>query len=99
MSIPSLFPYLNATYPGFWSDPEERGAGQATGDHDGPMRRRVVEIWAKLQELIYTDMPYIKFGTEASFRGRRAKGVTGIAPRGRRTRPLFFNVAPPAEVR
>jgi peptide/nickel transport system substrate-binding protein len=88
---PVVIPYLNATYPGFWDDPTKKElVNQLATTIDTKAR---VAIWAKIQELIYAQMPYIKFGTEASFEAAR-KGVTGITDSPANTE-VFYNVAPP----
>ena len=90
---PVVIPYLNATYPGFWSDPkkEELVKQLATTTETGAR----VAIWKQIQELIYADMPYIKYGTEAAFEALR-KGVKGVSDSPANA-AVFFNVAPPAK--
>jgi peptide/nickel transport system substrate-binding protein len=88
---PVVIPYLNKTYPGFWSDPKKEELVKklaATTD----LKARVA-IWADIQKLIYDQMPYLKYGIESGLSGER-KGVVGLA-----TTPVstadFYNVAPP----
>jgi peptide/nickel transport system substrate-binding protein len=88
---PVVIPYLNSTYPGFWDDPRKNELVKALATTADLEAR--VEIWKKLQELIYQETPYIKYGTEAAFEAAR-KGVTGISTSPANT-PVFFNVAPP----
>ena len=88
---PVVIPYLNASYPGFWSDAGKTDlVTKLAATTDSAAR---VELWHKIQERIYADMPFIKFGTEGAFSGLR-KGVTG-----KTTSPaasdFYFNVAPP----
>jgi peptide/nickel transport system substrate-binding protein len=90
---PVVIPYLNATYPGFWSDPRKQELVKALATTTDTKAR--VAIWAQIQQLIYADMPYIKFGTEAAFEALR-KGVTGVTDSPANSQ-VFFNVAPPAK--
>jgi peptide/nickel transport system substrate-binding protein len=90
---PVVIPYLNASYPGFWSDPRKEELVKKLATETDPKAR--VEIWKQIQTLIYEQTPYIKFGTEASFEALR-KGVTGITD-SPAIGQAFFNVAPPAK--
>ena len=88
---PVVIPYLNQTYPGFWSDPAKEALVQKLAATTDAKAR--VAIWTELQVMIYQQMPYIKFGTESALAGER-KGTVGLA-----TSPVatedFYNVAPP----
>ena len=90
---PVVIPYLNATYPGFWNDPRKEELVKKLATTIDQKAR--VAIWAQIHELIYADMPYIKFGTEAAFEALR-KGVTGVSDSPANS-AVFFNVAPPAK--
>ena len=90
---PVVIPYLNASYPGFWNDPRKQDlVKQLATTTDAKAR---IEIWGRIQELIYAETPYIKFGTEAAFEATR-KGVTGITDSPANS-AIFVNVAPPAK--
>ena len=90
---PVVIPYLNASYPGFWSDPrKEELVKKLAIETDAKAR---VEIWKQIQTLIYQEIPYIKFGTEASFEAL-GKGVTGVTD-SPAIGQAFFNVAPHAK--
>jgi peptide/nickel transport system substrate-binding protein len=90
---PVVIPYLNASYPGFWSDPRKEELVKRLATETNSQAR--VEIWKQIQSLIYDETPYIKFGTEASFEALR-KGVTGVTD-SPAIGQAFFNVAPPAK--
>jgi peptide/nickel transport system substrate-binding protein len=90
---PVVIPYLNASYPGFWSDPRKEALVKKLATETDPKAR--VEIWKQIQTLIYEEIPYIKFGTEAAFEALR-KGVTGVSD-SPAIGQAFFNVAPPAK--
>jgi peptide/nickel transport system substrate-binding protein len=90
---PVVIPYLNASYPGFWNDPKKEELTKKLATTSDPKAR--VAVWVDIQQLIYADMPYIKFGTEALLQAER-KGVTGL-PRSPANTQEFFNVAPPAK--
>ena len=90
---PVVIPYLNASYPGFWNDPRKEDLVKKLATETDPKAR--VEIWKQIQTLIYEEIPYIKFGTEASFEALR-KGVAGLTD-SPAIGQAFFNVAPPAK--
>ena len=92
---PVVIPYLNATYPGFWSDPrkEELVKQLATDDRpEGARRDLEADPGADLRR----DALY-----QVRHRGRvrgAAQGRDGRDRQPRQSRRSFFNVAPPAEV-
>jgi peptide/nickel transport system substrate-binding protein len=90
---PVVIPYLNASYPGFWSDPRKEELVKKLATTIEPKAR--VEIWKQIQSLVYEETPYIKYGTEAAFEALR-KGVTGVTDSPANSQ-VFFNVAPPAK--
>jgi peptide/nickel transport system substrate-binding protein len=90
---PVVIPYLNATYPGFWNDPRKEELVKKLATTIDTKAR--IAIWTQIQELIYAETPYIKFGTEASFEALR-KGVSGVSDSPANPQ-VFVNVAPPAK--
>ena len=90
---PVVIPYLNATYPGFWNDPKKEELVKKLATTSDQKAR--VEIWSDIQKLIYDQMPYIKFGTEASFYVAR-KGVGNLETSPANTQ-VFYNVVPVAK--
>jgi peptide/nickel transport system substrate-binding protein len=72
---PVVIPYLQSTYPGFWSDPKKDDLVKQLSSATDQQTR--IGIWQQLQTLIYDQMPYIKFGTEAGLFAAR-KNVTGL---------------------
>ncbi len=58
---PLLLPYLQDGFPGAWTNPEKNSllASLATE----PDNAKRVQLWGQLQALIYTDVPFLKFGT------------------------------------
>jgi len=90
---PVVIPYLNATYPGFWSDPKKEELVKKLATTSDQAAR--VAIWADIQKLVYDQVPYIKFGTEASFSIAR-KGVGDLTTSPANTQ-VFYNVVPVAK--
>lgn len=90
---PVVIPYLNATYPGFWSNPRKEELVKKLATTSDQKAR--VEIWSDIQKLIYDQVPYIKFGTEASFYVAR-KGVGSLQASPANTQ-VFYNVVPAAK--
>lgn len=87
---PTLIPYLQSTFPGFWANPQKEDLVKKLQTTSDQSQR--VEIWNQLHALIYQEIPYIKFGTEAIFFASN-KNVTGVD-----TSPAnlsaFYNVSP-----
>jgi peptide/nickel transport system substrate-binding protein len=88
---PTSIAYLNASYPGFWEDPEKMALMQEIATTIDPEARKA--IFEKIHALAYDQFPFIKYGTESNMYGIR-KGVGNparIPSRG----GDFYNVAPP----
>lgn len=58
---PLLLPYLQDWFPGGWTDPAKNTLLTELTTESDPAARAA--LWAKLQALIYTDVPFLKFGT------------------------------------
>ena len=87
---PTLIPYLQSTFPGFWANPQKDDLVAKLRTEADQTKR--VEIWNQLHALIYQEFPYIKFGTEAAF-SAVGKNVTGYSTSPANT-AAFFNVSP-----
>jgi peptide/nickel transport system substrate-binding protein len=90
---PTSIAFLNATYPGFWTDPEKvELMDKLASTIDADERKALFE---KVHALAYDQFPWIKYGTESNMYGiRKAVGNPARVPsRGYD----FFNVAPPAQ--
>ncbi|GIT78848.1 ABC transporter substrate-binding protein [Leifsonia sp. LS1] len=86
---PLLLPYLQATFPGGWKSTERDALLNTLSTSAKQSERK--DAWDKLQTLIYTDVPFLKFGTVAGGTIAVAKGVhttDGLANGGNQ---LFFN--------
>lgn len=90
---PVVIPYLNSTFPGFWGDLKKEELLKKLATTSDQKAR--VAIWADIQKLIYDQMPYIKFGTEASFYVTR-KGAGNLTVNSASTQ-VYYNVVPPAK--
>ena len=90
---PVVIPYLNATYPGFWNDPKKEELVKKLATTSEQTAR--VAIWQDIQKLVYDQVPFIKYGTEASFYVAR-KGVGHLVTSPANTQ-VFYNVVPPAK--
>ena len=88
---PTSIAYLNATYPGFWTDPDKMALMTELASTIDPDARKA--IFAKIHALAYDQFPWIKFGTEANMYGIR-KGV-GNPSRIPARAGDYYNVAPP----
>ena len=88
---PTSIAYLNATYPGFWTDPDKMALMTELASTIDPDARKA--IFEKIHALAYDQFPWIKFGTEANMYGIR-KGV-GNAARVPARAGDYYNVAPP----
>ncbi|MFC8845898.1 MULTISPECIES: ABC transporter substrate-binding protein [unclassified Micromonospora] len=58
---PLLLPYLQDAFPGAWTNPEKNAL--LTKLANEPDQAKRVQLWGQLQALIYTDVPFLKFGT------------------------------------
>lgn len=90
---PTSIAYLNATYPGFWTDPEKLELMAKLASTIDPAERKA--IFEKVHALAYDQFPFIKYGTEANMYGIR-KGVGNPARVPTRGYDLY-NVAPPQQ--
>jgi peptide/nickel transport system substrate-binding protein len=87
---PTLIPYLQSTFPGFWADPQKEELVAKLRSESNQEER--VKIWHQLHALIYQQLPYIKFGTEAAFSAVRSS-VTGYSDSPANP-ASFYNVSP-----
>ncbi|OJV90098.1 MAG: hypothetical protein BGO39_01620 [Chloroflexi bacterium 54-19] len=87
---PTLIPYLQSTFPGFWTNSTKDDLVKKLQTTSDQSQR--VEIWNQLHALLYQEFPYIKFGTEAAF-SAVGKNVMGYS-----TSPanasVFYNISP-----
>lgn len=86
---PLLLPYLQSTFPGGWTSPERDALLKTLST--SPKESEREDAWAKMQTLIYTQVPFLKFGTVAGGTIAVAKDVhtlDGLANGGNQ---LFFN--------
>lgn len=90
---PTSIAYLNATYPGFWTDPEKMDLMNKLATTIDVNERKA--IFEKVHALAYDQFPWIKYGTEANMYGIR-KGVGNPARVPSRGYD-FYNVAPPSK--
>jgi len=90
---PTSIAFLNASYPGFWSDPEKLELMEQLSSTIDPDERKA--IFEKVHALAYDQFPFIKYGTEANMYGIRT-GVGNPARVPARAYD-FYNVAPPAQ--
>lgn len=58
---PVLLPYLQETFPGTWVSPERDELLTALSTESDKDARK--STWEDMQSLIYTDIPFLKFGT------------------------------------
>lgn len=90
---PTSIAYLNASYPGFWEDPEKLELMQQIATTIDPAERKA--IFEEIHALAYDQFPFIKYGTEANMYGIRA-GVGNPARVPARAGD-YYNVAPPPQ--
>jgi len=88
---PTSIAFLNASYPGFWTDPEKMELMSELASTIDPAARKA--LFEKIHTLAYDQFPWIKYGTEANMYGIR-KGV-GNAARVPARAGDYYNVAPP----
>ncbi|MDR6972871.1 ABC transporter substrate-binding protein [Leifsonia shinshuensis] len=86
---PLLLPYLQSTFPGGWKS-TERDALLATLSNSPKAADREV-AWGKLQTLIYTDVPFLKFGTVSGGTIAVAKNVHTLDGLANASNQLYFN--------
>ena len=79
-------PQLGAGAPGGWESPAKKAAIEAFNAEPDASKRG--PLWAKVQQVIYDEVPYIRAGNFAALSGTTTK-VTGYAPL---PWPAFWNV-------
>lgn len=88
---PTSIAFLNATYPGFWTDPTKMELMSELSSTIDPSARKA--LFEQIHVLAYDQFPWIKYGTEANMYGIR-QGV-GNAARVPARSGDYYNVAPP----
>lgn len=58
---PVLLPYLQQTFPGTWVSADRDALLSALSTESDPAKR--AQTWADLQKVVYTELPFLKFGT------------------------------------
>ncbi len=64
-------PQLGEGTPGWWSSPAKKAALDAFDVETDPAKRGA--LWGKVQEVVYTEVPYIRVGSFNSLTARSAK--------------------------
>jgi peptide/nickel transport system substrate-binding protein len=64
-------PQLGEGAPGWWSSPAKKAALDAFDAEVDPVKRG--PLWGKVQEVVYTEVPYIRVGSFNSVTARSAK--------------------------
>ena len=64
-------PQLGEGAPGWWSSPAKKAALDAFDAESDPAKRG--PLWGKVQEVVYTEVPYIRVGSFNSLTARSAK--------------------------
>jgi peptide/nickel transport system substrate-binding protein len=80
-------PQLGDGAPGWWSSPAKTAALAALNQEPNPAKRGA--LWAKVQQVVYDEVPYINVGKFASL-SARAPSLQGYAPY---TYPFFWNAS------
>ncbi len=62
---PVLLTFMNDSYPGWWTSPEKAELAATLNESTDPAVRE--ETWAKIQELVYEQIPAVKVGDVFSF--------------------------------
>jgi peptide/nickel transport system substrate-binding protein len=57
---PVLLPYLQDSFPGGWTNPDKNALLDKL--NTAPTTEERQQVWGQLQQLIYTDVPFLKFG-------------------------------------
>lgn len=78
-------PQLGDDAPGWWKTPAKDSALGAFNSETDPAKRAA--LWAKVQEVVYTEVPYVRVGNFASLAGLSAK-LKGYRPM---PWPAFWN--------
>lgn len=80
-------PQLGEGAPGWWSSPAKQAALAALNQEPNPAKRG--PLWAKVQQVVYDEVPYIQVGKFASL-SARAPSLQGYTPY---TYPFFWNTS------
>jgi peptide/nickel transport system substrate-binding protein len=79
-------PQLGVGAPGGWETPAKTAALAAFNAESDPVKRGA--LWAKVQEVVYDEVPYIRVGDFAALSATSAR-MTGLVPM---PSPAFWNV-------
>jgi len=79
-------PQLGDGAPGWWDTPAKKATLAAFNAESDPVKRGA--LWAKVQEVVYDEVPYIRVGDFAALSATSAK-MTGLVPM---PSPAFWNV-------
>lgn len=79
-------PQLGEGAPGWWSSPAKQAALTALNTEPNPAKRGM--LWAKVQQVVYDEVPYVVVGKFNSL-SARAANLQGLQPA---TWPFFWNV-------
>lgn len=79
-------PQLGAGAPGGWESPAKAAAIEAFNSEPDPAKRGA--LWAKVQEVVYDEVPYIRAGNFAALAGMSSR-MKGFEPM---PWPAFWNV-------
>lgn len=79
-------PQLGDGAPGWWDTPAKQAALGAFNTEADPAKRAA--LWAKVQQVVYDEVPYVRVGNFASLAGRSDK-LQGYTPM---PWPAFWNV-------
>jgi peptide/nickel transport system substrate-binding protein len=79
-------PQLGDDAPGWWKTPAKEAALAAFNAEPDPVKRAA--LWAKVQAVVYDEVPYVRVGNFASLAGLSAK-LKGYTPK---PWPAFWNV-------
>ncbi|MES2938940.1 MAG: ABC transporter substrate-binding protein [Pseudomonadota bacterium] len=80
-------PQLGDGAPGWWSSPAKQAALAALNQEPDPAKRG--PLWAKVQQVVYDEVPYVHVGKFASL-SARAPGLQNYHPA---TYPFFWNTS------
>lgn len=86
---PLLLPYLQDSFPGGWTDPKKNELLNTLST--APTEKDRIAAWNELQTLVYTDVPFIKFGTVAGGTVVTSKKVHSVDDLSFASNQLFFN--------
>lgn len=83
---PLLLPYLQDSFPGWWTDAQKNSLLTRLATETDQTQRKAA--WEQLQSLVYTQVPFLKFGDTRVLFAASTK-VHGLE---NQTQPLYFNV-------